>query len=151
MTAREPASAPRAGAPLGVRILPPVLVASSVALVFLGGSLPSRAGLIAADLAAIAAVVAAAGLILMLSLRAAREAVTGERWLRLGIAGVAVLAAIAAGVAISMNIADPLGINFAVPIIWLPASLVLLTTALIVLALPGGPATRAGSLPPPTG
>ena len=78
----------------------------------------------------------------MLSLRAAREAVAGERWLRLAVAGVAVLAAIAAGVAISMNIADPLGINFAVPIIWLPASLVLLTTALIVLALPGGPAMR---------
>ncbi|WP_420734535.1 hypothetical protein [Brevibacterium luteolum] len=124
------------------RILPPVLVAASVALMFIGGAMPSRAALVVADLLAIAAVAAAAGLILMLSLRAAREAVAGERWLRLGIAGVAVAAAIGAVVAIGMNIADPLGISFAVPIIWLPASLVLLTTALIVLALPGGPATH---------
>lgn len=124
------------------RILPPVLVAASVALMFIGGAMPSRAGLVVADLLAIAAVAAAAGLILMLSLRAAREAVAGERWLRLGTAGVAVAAAIGAVVAIGMNIADPLGIGFAVPIIWLPASLVLLTTALIVLALPGGPATH---------
>ena len=124
------------------RILPPVLVAASVALMFIGGAMPSRAGLVVADLLAVAAVAAAAGLILMLSLRAAREAVAGERWLRLGIAGVAVAAAIGAVVAIGMNIADPLGISFAVPIIWLPASLVLLTTALIVLALPGGPATH---------
>lgn len=124
------------------RILPPVLVAASVALMFIGGAMPSRAGLVVADLLAIAAVAAAAGIIFMLSLRAAREAVAGERWLRLGIAGVAVAAAIAAGVAIGLNIADPLGISFAVPIIWLPASLVLLTTALIVLALPVGPGTR---------
>ncbi|GAA1366116.1 hypothetical protein [Brevibacterium luteolum] len=124
------------------RILPPVLVAASVALMFIGGAMPSRAGLVVVDLLAIAAVAAAAGLILMLSLRAAREAVAGERWLRRGIAGVAVAAAIGAVVAIGMNIADPLGISFAVPIIWLPASLVLLTTSLLVLALPSGPAPR---------
>ncbi|MFB9777776.1 hypothetical protein [Brevibacterium otitidis] len=131
-----------AAAPLGVRTLPPVLVAASVALMFLGGALSTRAGLLLADLLAMTAVAAAAGLILMLSLRAARGAVAGERWLRLGTAGVAVAAAIGAVVAIGMNIADPLGISFAVPIIWLPTSLVLLTTSLLVLALPSGPAPR---------
>lgn len=131
-----------AAAPLGVRTLPPELVAASVALMFLGGALPTRAGLLLADLLAMTAVAAAAGLILMLSLRAAREAVAGERWLRLGTAGVAVAAAIDAVVAIGMNIADPLGISFAVPIIWLPTSLMLLTTSLLDLALPSGPAPR---------
>lgn len=124
------------------RILPPVLVAASVALMFIGGAMPTRTGLIIADLAAIAAVVAAAAILVVVSVRAAGEAVAGERWLRLGIAGVAVASAIAVVVAIGMNIADPLGVDFAVPIIWLPASLVLITTALIALALPGGRDSR---------
>lgn len=46
----------------------------------------------------------------LVGVRTVPEAVAGERWLRLGLTGVAVVAAVAAAAAISMSIADPLGV-----------------------------------------
>ena len=47
---------------------------------------------------------------MLVGVRTVPEAVAGERWLRLGLTGVAVVAAVAAAAAISMSIADPLGV-----------------------------------------